>query len=337
MIMTNMKVLNSRRFLIEILSYSNCEWTPPIDDSTLDNPGEVHATLIAGFPGVGKRLVWGLVEQLTNRRVGDDWNLSDLGDNLVAMKTSYPHPEGRWSWGDRMHHSVLVVRNPMYTLIDYHNIQEEINPAKNLEDVKRLNKTKEVFTKEADIKNWYQWRDAAFDNEMDLYGWFIEYWMDNGRRRNNGTGEVYYDSSCSNLMADSCVPKAVINYEALLDETRGEDEIVKLASILKNSSGVPVIDESVWTCTYHETMKQASFYGVDTRGSSSEAAFSKKFSYKQLAAMEKEVERLRNKYSLPVYDDIPSASQLVIILEEYLKDISKEFAKAFELHEQAIS
>jgi len=324
-----------RRFMTLNLGDGNCEWTLPIDDSTLNNPGEVQATLIVGFPGVGKRLVWGMVEQLTNRRIGDDWNLSDLGDNLVAMKTSYPHPEGNWTWEDRMHHSVMVIRNPMQTLIDYHNIREEIKPAQNVEDMKRLNKTDEVFTKESDLSHWFVWRDAAFDNEMDLYGWFIEYWMDNGRRRNNGTGEVYYESSCTDLMVGGCTPKAIIQYEALMDEERGEDEVVKLASVLVDSAGVPVIDQSVWSCTYHEVMKKDSFYSAKKRGASS--GVQKKFSYKQLAAMKREVERLRDKYTLPIYESVPSASQLVLVLEEYLVDISDEFQKAWKLHEQAIA
>lgn len=317
------------RYMSQNLGDGNCEWSPPVDDTEIENPSEVQATLIAGFPGVGKRLVWGLVEQLTNRKIGDDWNLGELGDNVVAMKTSYPHPEGNWTWGDSMYQTIIVLRNPMQTFIDYHNIKEEIKPAQNVEDMKKLNKTETVFSEEADISKWYTWRDAAFDRQMDLYGWFIEYWMDDGRRRNDGTGEVYYESKCAELMAGTCIPKAIVQYEALLDHTRSDDEVIKIGTILADSVGVPVIDQSVWSCTYREVMKRDTFYSSKKRATSGEE---KTYSHKQLGTMRRELERLRDKYSNPVYDGIPVAAQLINILDDYIVEVVRAYQVAWNIH-----
>lgn len=155
-------VIESDRSLAQNLGDGNCEYSEPVDNSHVENPGEVQRTLIAGYPGVGKRLVWGLVEQLTNLRVGDTWNFNNQGDNIVGLKTNYPHTEGDWTWGDKMYQSVLVLRNPMDALISYHNIRTELKPfrteAANVSEILEVTNTEDIFLKGASIDAWYTWR-----------------------------------------------------------------------------------------------------------------------------------------------------------------------------------
>jgi len=340
------RMLESDRNLAQDLGDGNCEYSEPVDDSHVENPGDIHRTLIAGYPGVGKRLVWGLVEQLTNRQVGDTWNFDDHGDNIVGLKTNFPHSEGAWTWGDKMYQSVLVLRNPMDAIISYHNIRTELKPfrtgATNVSEIFELTDTEEIYTKGASIDAWYTWRDAAFDRQLDLYGMVIEYWMDGGRRRNDGEGNPYYDEHCTNDMKGGCVPKAVIFYEALTDPDRGEDETIKLASVLYDSVGVPVVDESIWGCVYRERMKKDSLirrkrllepsrtFNYDRPEGPKDS--DKTYSYKQLGAMKKELERLRDKYDHPVYHEITSAAQLVVGLKEITEEVDVAFKEAFNLH-----
>jgi len=331
-IINNVEYSGSRRYLVNDLGEGKCVWSAPIDDTNITNPGEVERTLIVGFPGVGKRLVWGLVEQLTNRRIGDDWNLGNLGDNVVALKTSYPHPAGNWFTAmNEMYQTVMVIRNPMTTFIDYHNMKKETYPAHNVEEMKQLHKVDQVFKEEAPVDSWYIWRDAAFDRQMDLYGWFIEFYMDNGRRRNNGDGRVYYDSRCTETMVGTCIPKAIIQYEALLDPSLGEGETAKLANVLVNRTGVPLVNESVWDCAYQEVMKKSSFYSLDKRPSSGNE---KTYSYKQLGIMRRELDRLIEKYEAPIYHDVPAANQLIEILTDYLININLAFETAWNIHQE---
>jgi len=167
---------------------------------------------------------------------------------------------------------------------------------------------------------------------MDLYGWFIEYYMDNGRRRNDGDGHVYYESRCTEIMEGTCIPKAVIQYEALLDPSQGEGETAKLANVLVNLTGVPLVNESVWDCAYQEVMKKSSLYNPYKRPISS--ANEKTYSYKQLGIMRRELDRLIDKYETPIYHDVPAANQLIEILTDYLLDIDEAFETAWNIHQE---
>jgi len=318
---SNGRFLELDRVLVEKSGNGNCIWSSPIVDS--DNI-DVHGTLITGFPGVGKRLVWTIVEQFTNRKVGDDWDISGLENKTITVKSSFPHPEGNWSWGDRMHQSILVVRNPMDVFRSYHNIKREIGSVANVSQVKELNKMNDIYSRRASLEDWIYWRDAEFDHQMDLYGWFIEYWMDNGRRRNNGNGEAYNDPRCKEKMAGGCVPKAVINYDTLMDPESGENETAKLASVLVESAGVYVIDESIWSCAYREIMKKNKLYSDKRRSSGPKDSY-KSYSQKQMKIMRNELERLRDKYDLPVYSKNPAAVQLVVSLNQFLVHVNSYF------------
>lgn len=61
-------------------------------------PDDVKKTLLASYPGSGKRFTWAIIKALTNMEVADDWNFSERltdGSKPIAVKTSWPHKEGK--------------------------------------------------------------------------------------------------------------------------------------------------------------------------------------------------------------------------------------------------
>jgi len=316
-LMSNIFLVDVRRTLVEDSTYDICRWSS-VDGNDSEAPDDIQATVIAGFPGVGKHLIGSLVEQLTNRQVGFDYlvidptlqsyeNKKDV-ENVVAIVTTYPHPEGNWIWGDRMNQSILVIRNPIDTFRSQHS---------------RTN-----------VGSWHTWRDAFFHSQMDLYVKFIEFWMENGKTGNETEdGEFRYDLRCKENITKTCIPKAVFQYEAFLDSKRGEDETIKLAKILNNCKSLSVVDPSIWSCVYNRLMKRNELYS--TINQNSNALYDDKiYSHIQLAEMKLHLEHLRDKYAQKMYIDTKAANDLVAALNSYLVDISYAFDQAWNLFKE---
>lgn len=73
-----------------------CDIGNPTEDA---NPASADTvkTLLASYPGSGKRFTWTVIKALTNGEVADDWNFSEkLHEHPLIIKTSWPHHEGRW-------------------------------------------------------------------------------------------------------------------------------------------------------------------------------------------------------------------------------------------------
>lgn len=69
---------------------------------------------------LGKRFTWSVIKALTSHDVADDWNFSQkLNANPVAIKTSWPHHEGIWNWGNQMDQVLLLIRNPRWAIPSY--------------------------------------------------------------------------------------------------------------------------------------------------------------------------------------------------------------------------
>lgn len=105
---------NSRMLSID----QNCTIIPTKEVTSNDSP-----IFIASFPGSGARLSWQIVEALTGKPTGDEWNLNGLGKNVIAVKTHWPHPThgNRLEWGDEIKRAFLLVRNPMDALPAFHD------------------------------------------------------------------------------------------------------------------------------------------------------------------------------------------------------------------------
>ena len=136
-----------------------------------------YKTLIAGFPSCDKRMTFTQMEALTGWPARDEWDFVFYGSaNHPFIKSNYPHHEGYWSWGDRADQVIMVVRNMRRTMVEYHDILWDIATAKqsnlNIKDV--------LYRYRPPIDSFFEWRDLRVMDEIQWYGWFIDYWMEGG-------------------------------------------------------------------------------------------------------------------------------------------------------------
>ena len=117
--------------------------------------------------------------------------------------------------------------------------------------------------------NWTRWRDFRLDDELNLWKWFIDFWMENGTKywmdydyERNGQfpfasvpeANRTRDLNCMHQNID-CVPKTVIAYEHINDPVLGPREVNKLAKFLENRRRINVIEESARECVFESFMK----------------------------------------------------------------------------------
>jgi len=163
--------IERERLLSTDLGNGQCILNPP-HKATAD-PGSVR-TLLVGYPGSGKRFTYELIEGLTDHRAADDWGFSGY-DNASLIKTSYPHHEGTWSWGNQMDQTIMVLRNPRWSIPSYHNMKFELNFASNwLESYARL---PNVYTERPSVVLWEAWRDEHWEIELQNWVDHINFWM----------------------------------------------------------------------------------------------------------------------------------------------------------------
>lgn len=110
---------------------------------------------------------WHILQALTGRVAGDDWDLSHNGVDVTTMKSSYPHKEGRWAWEGKMDFSMLMVRNPYHTLQAYQNIRHELEYSVNW--IKSFSRVKDVYTATSPVEEWIIWRDSLFEKELKAW------------------------------------------------------------------------------------------------------------------------------------------------------------------------
>ena len=113
--------LNNAKFSDENRRLSgemDCTITPTQPVSAEDKP-----VFIASFPGAGARMSWKVVEALTGKPTGDEWDSNGLGKNVIALKTHWPHPSHghKLEWGDEIDRVILFIRNPMDVLPAFHH------------------------------------------------------------------------------------------------------------------------------------------------------------------------------------------------------------------------
>lgn len=155
------------------LGNNECLLTPP---TTVVASPESTKTLLASYPGSGKRFVYQIIEGLTDCAPGDDHNFSQNDQNTLHIKTSYPHHEGIWSWGSKMDQMILLMRNPRWALPSYHNLKFELDFSTNWVD--SYARIPYVYTVRPIVSDWLQWRDVNFEDEMQNWVDFIVFWME---------------------------------------------------------------------------------------------------------------------------------------------------------------
>ncbi|KAL9178722.1 hypothetical protein ACHAXT_003853 [Thalassiosira profunda] len=167
-----------RRQLSLNLGGGACKWQP----AEYDVPEDItfYKTLIAGFPSCDKRMTFTQMEALTGWPARDEWDFVFYGEtNHPFIKSNYPHHEGYWSWNTLADQVVLVVRNMRKTMVEYHDILWDIASAKK----SNLSYLDALYRYRPPIDSFFEWRDLRVLDEVHWYGWFIDYWMEGGLRR----------------------------------------------------------------------------------------------------------------------------------------------------------
>jgi len=308
------------------LGGGECEWTAPVPFIATET--KTTRTLLASYPGSGKRLCWRMLEALTGYQAGDDWDLSLNGVNPPFIKTSYPHPEGVWGWEDSMDQVIMVIRNPRYALPSYHALRHEIDYSNSWDQ--SFSHIDNTYTKQPPVPVWEDWRDVRFETEIDLWCWYIDFWMQDGLRRNDGFNNTFQDPHCITDLKN-CRPKAILQFEKMIafDEEVMIQELDKMSAVLDASSNIDVIAEEARPCVYKKVLDNKEFYNPRRNGNGPSIE-ERKFTSRQLNVMKSEISNMKQKYTIDPFQDIPLAQDLVVILDEYIAELFAEYVIAFQ-------
>lgn len=339
------------------LGNGQCMWTEP-QDVPLDDSYDIFQTVVIAYPGSGKRAAFMHMSGLTGLTTGDDYDFSGRSLHTGFMKSSYPHHEGVWSWGNRMDQALLVVRNPRWTLVGYHELLHEIQYAHTWTEA-YMNED-HVWSLRPTVAEWVEWRDQRFDDEIERWGWFIDFWMENGVLRDVHTHlpanttwweivanphrpypslEGYtppaepernyhctYDMVDSDGLAQGCQPRKVISFERLLDHTTGPAEGAKLAAALENNLNVDLIAEEARECIWRELIVRDVADVRHNRRDQAAPIEDFMFTLPQMNAIVAQLDRMLAKYTQGAWLTTPTAQDLVSNLQEYKFEVENDIA-----------
>jgi hypothetical protein len=332
------------------LGQGQCEWTLP-KDAPQDT--EVFSTLLAAFPGSGKRTAFMQLEGMTELRAGDDYNLSpdSVGKKFAFMKSNYPQHEGIWSFGKKMNQAILLVRNPRWALPNYQHMLHSIDWESSYKH--RF----QVYTMRPPIEDWIVWRELRFDAEIKKWGWFIDYWMEGGLLRDVFTNKLttaeHFERltqpmmyAQAELMAEqetlidvapsvdghcihdmqSCKPVAIASFERIMDPETGPSEVNRFVSAIEGKAGLNVIEVEARYCVWEELIiKGKGFIKTikdrDTNGPSEDQYG---FTLEQMGKIQDELHRVRDKYSSGDWVNDTIAQSLVEYIDSYIAENEEE-------------
>lgn len=321
------------RFLSINLGGGACLWTPP---EPLEKDLNT-TTMIASYPGSGKRLAWHLLEALTGKVTGDDWDLSQNGyDSILTMKTTWPHPEGVWLWGDTMDQVILMVRNPRFAIPSYHTMKHELNWSQSWSY--SFSRIPFTYTERSPVQGWNSWRDANFEREIENWCAYIDFWMEDGKKGNttiieDATGDVEQDWRCTGKnYTINCTPKALVQFEKLSSSNAntGQAEMTKMTDVLDASTNVNLIEPEARNCVFDEVLSRKEFYNPNRDGHGPPVS-SKQFTADQLDIMRTRMEAVRDKYAAEPWTLQETAIGLVDALNTYISEVETEYEIMMEL------
>lgn len=283
------------------------------------------------------------MEALTGLPTKDEWDFSRTGiTNEPFIKVNYPHHEGIWSWQQEADQVVLVLRNIRRSMVEYHDRLDKLDPGRQSEP----------------LEDFLRWRDERLMEECHWYGWYIDYYMEDGLMRDIYThklttaehwnmlmhpesykkenttydlivGENFvpptYDPHCLKDISNGCIPVAIISAERLVDHTIGKTETQKIANVLKDKAGVGnyLIDEEAWDCIWTELIINKKGHKTYTDWVNfTEKNFN--FSEEILQTMLSELNRLISKYSDMEWQKMNIAVTLVELLTEHRGLVEQE-------------
>jgi len=343
----NLEAQEYLRHLSLYLGDGQCSWTPPDYDIPADK--NFKKLLIAGYPSGDKRLVFLQMEALTGLPTKDEWDFENLGiTNEPFIKANYPHHEGIWGWETVADEVVLVVRNIRRSMVEYHDILWDIGYAKTW-DVATEN-LENLYAERPPMEDFLIWRDLRVIDEIDWYGWFIDYYMEDGLMRDMYTKKITTkehwdllmrpeatsrdqmtyeqivgdaevtptrDPHCVNDISEGCSPIEVVSAEKLILEETGPAETRKIANLLVDREGMEnLIPDDSWECIWTELIvnKKGLKTFLDREGGTERGYF---FSEEILESMIAELDRLIDKYSGDAWNTKQTAQTLVGLLEEH--------------------
>jgi len=306
---------------------------------------KAFGTLIASYPASGMRFTWQQTEGLTGIQVGDDFKLGGDGvnDKTGLVKTQYPHLEGIWSWGENMDQAILLVRNPRWALPSYHTLLSEIHYAHDWETAyKYLSRT---FSMRPPLADWIKWRDYRFEDEIKLWRWHIDFWMEGGTQywidhdfERCGQWPFFFlnetdrnnwprDDHCPTYM--DCRAKAVVSYETLRGVATGPTELKKIANLIRGKEGFPsVIGDDAIQCIWEKTNEYKVLpdnmnRNYDTGPTAEEFTFT----IAQYTTMKQNLQLMANKYSSGVWVENTQAQNLLKYFNSYINEVTLELDK----------
>jgi len=321
--------VEQKRSLSINLGNGDCQWTEG-EDLGIDYKG--YGLLLAAYPGSGIRLGWQHVEGLTGVMIGDDFTCKEeeLGRTGI-IKTQFPHYEGIWSWGNKMDEVILFIRSPKSSIVNYHSILAEISYAHDCETAYAFQDN--LFKHTAKVENWEKWRDYLLTDELRLWSWHIDYWMEGGTQywtewdfERNGQFPFSWvekedrvqDANCAYYDID-CKPKAVIAYELLNDDVTGPDEAKKIAEVLQDKPDIPLIEKEAWTCVWHATMNSKLLPHDGNRGEEDYI-----YTYSQLVEIKDTVVEMKTKYTSNLWTENKVAKDLVSHFSLYISELTQD-------------
>ena len=110
---------------------------------------------------------------------------------------------------------ILLIRNPRWALPSYHTLRFELDYADNwLDSYVNL---AQVYTKRSNIATWEDWRDERFEEEMQNYVDFLDFWISGGITP--GYDSVHPRCRFNKI---ECFPKAVLDFDTFYKEHPSE-------------------------------------------------------------------------------------------------------------------
>jgi len=319
------------------LGNGDCEWTAAEKMDVARNP---YGTLFASYPGAGMRLTWQMAQGATGINVGDDFFYSGKLGGLV--KTQYPHPEGIWSYGKNMDQTILLIRNPRWNIPSYHTLLFELEYAHDY--VVAYDNVFTAFSRRAPIENWLKWRDYRFEDEINLWAWYIDFYMEGGPQfwhnldyeragqypfRYNRESEKPWpvDAHCRVDVTDGCEPKAVVSYERLRDVDKGPEELRRIIDTIRYKKEMnTVLSDDAIECIWLETWNKAPEPRNEDRDGGGTLAEEYVFTIHQMEEILAKLMALKNVYSKGDWVTHLPARELVKNFHDYIKEVSEELA-----------
>jgi len=313
------RILSQYRELAKDLGGGNCEIEPLAEFE--EAPEGATRTLLASFPGSGKRFTWSVIKAMTNYEVADDWDFSGkLKHDPLTVKTSWPHKQGVWSFEDHMDQVILLIRNPRWALPSYHTLRFELDYADNwLDSYVNL---AQVYTKRSNIATWEDWRDERFEEEMQNYIDFLDFWMSGGITP--GYDSVHPRCRFNKI---ECFPKVVLDFDTFYNEHATTD-FFKLSTVLGQLENVEVIAAHAQFCVLDKVYEKKSLHNGNRNGNGPQSTVYR-FTSAQLQVMEDKLTTLKDKYD---GNADPVVTHFVTTLTNYIAEVNaeKQFEAAME-------